>query len=268
MSPDKKKARPENGENACGSPDSKIAKEEDKESVCGSSDSKSSSKSSIEKRGERVFLTGKNKGKTFKYIKVFLPEYALNSMGYCKSAKQNPWADLDEYLKYLVDTDSQYKEDILGFYQWIERNVHTLRDDASSGSWSKEGTAPSPVKLLDDMEIRSHYDIMNKNFESPENSAPMWFEIMNRTRFVISKKGMLPDESDFDKRVELMRSCWSNLRRSIETNDLWHYNLFFKEMMYYVLWFHPGWMDNMVKKFHKNGFYAGEDPEDAKHGFL
>ena len=195
-------------------------------------------------------------------------------MGYCKSVKQSPWADLEEYLRYLVDSDSQYREDIIGFYEWVESHVHAAGDDTSraskgsSSSWSKEGTGSSPVKLLDDVEIRSHYEIMNTIFESPQDSAPVWFEIMNRTRFVISKKGLLSDESDFSKRVELMRSCWFNLRRSIETNDLWHYNLFFKEMMYYVMCFHPGWMNKILTQQHKKGFYAGEDPEHYKHNIL
>ena len=275
MSPDKKKARVEYGGNVLEAAESKRCTEEDDfENIRGSPDTKSSMNTSIEKRGQRVFLTGKNRGKTFKYVKVYLPEYALNSMGYCKSAKQFPWPDLDEYLKYLVDSDSQYKEDIIGFYQWAESHEHAQNDDASrmskgsASTWSKEGAVPAPVRLLDDIEIRSHYEIMHTIFEKPEDTAPMWFEIMNRTRFVISKKGVLADERDVEKRAELMRSCWFNLRRSIETNDVWHYNLFFKEMMYYVLLFHPGWMSKMLTKDHKQGFYAGEDPEEMKYGIL
>lgn len=201
--------------------------------------------------GDRIFLGGANRGFTFKEVLIKDPGYAQRSIQVCKSKCCRPWPDLDEYLLYLVSFESSLKTQVLDFFEWSKYHVRD-RQDSSIGA--------NRTDLLLDSEIKTHMDIMSQvTIEACQGEkAPFWFDLLHRVRrLLIAKQHILPEDSK-DLVEKRMKNCWFNMQQSIRTNDLWYYNMFFKEMMYYVQWYYPHWLDSSVTREHERGFKIEE----------
>jgi len=201
-------------------------------------------------RGDGRFHGGGYRGHTYQHVLTTDPGFARRSIEVCKAKRTRPWPDLHEYLKYLISFDSPLKEEVQIFLEWVKCNVQDEQD------WSVIEKRPDQ-DLLKNNEVKSHIDFMSSltaDTTCSHNEVPLWFELLHRTRsLLIRQQYIMPEDTKefVDGRI---KSCWFNIRHSIETNDMWHYNLFFKEMMYYIEWYYPQWMDSHYRQQHKSGF--------------
>ena len=199
-------------------------------------------------KGKCKFYGGVNKGCTFEQVLLKDPGYARRSMQVCKAKCSRPWPDLQEYLQYLTSFESSLKTDVVEFFEWVKANVHDEEE------WSMLENR-SRSNLLQDIGIKTHMEIMRQmKAEIAEGrEVPFWFDLLHRVRrLLVEQQHIMPEDSP-ELIANRIKSCWFNIRHSIETNDLWHYNLFYKEMMYYIQWYYPHWMNSTLSPEHDRG---------------
>ena len=218
--------------------------------------------------GDQMFAAGQWKGFTFSDVYNKDKDYARRYIAILMRDSHLPRLEVDQFFNYILSREKNI--DILRYREFLNRRKQSLQNSATneeSGRAAAERCQRTTDVIadakktenvededseftnlgsfLEDKEIRVHCEFMKTLYSDPESvQVPFWFEMLERLNNLMYLKQFYVNEKKVCTVKEKMKNCYHNIFRSIELNDRVLYQLFWKEMMYYVHKHYPQWNSN------------------------
>ena len=237
--------------------------------------------------GDQMFAAGQWKGFTFSDVYTKDKDYARRYIAILMRDSHLPRPEVDQFFSYILSREKNI--DILRYREFLNRQKQSLQNSVKNEEIGKPATESCQrttdviadakrtenvededseftnlSSFLEDNEIRVHCEFMKTLYSNPESAQmPFWFEMLERLNNLMQSKQFYANENKPRTVKQKMKNCYHNIFRSIELNDRVMYQLFWKEMMYYVHRHYPQWnsksghFQNNVSSAERKSFSPG-----------